>query len=244
MDMAEFLDNRDFFRGDGSLNSQGVGFEEFIESYDDSMYEHASNTVDTLVLSHEGEFGADGTVYRILLVKRGNHPCIGFWALPGGFVEMKESLEEAAKRELYEETSIRNIPVVQFGSWGNVNRDPRTRIITTAYMAVVEDGLLHERAGDDAADAAWFTVRIKRKGATVKKDGFKVTRYGIELESDEKRIRASATVDHRISVYGILKEEYFDIIESDIVAGDHSALIMKAMLLLDREYNIIDRMTY
>ena len=87
------------FVGTGELNKAGDSLAVFLDKYDPDKYQNPCNTVDTLVFTKE-----DSQVKRILLIKRGNHPCIGLWACPGGFVEFKENLYDAALRELQEET--------------------------------------------------------------------------------------------------------------------------------------------
>ena len=95
------------------------------------------------------------------MVKRADHPFIGQWAIPGGFVDINESMEEAAERELFEETGVNNIYLEQLYTWGDVDRDPRTRVISTSYMALVDKDTLEIKAGDDASDAKWFSVKGK-----------------------------------------------------------------------------------
>lgn len=95
---------------------------------------------------------------NILLIKRGNEPFIGLWALPGGFVDMDETCEVAAVRELEEETSLSGIPLTQFRTYSTVNRDPRHRTISVIYYAFVDKDDLKAKAGDDATEAEWFNV--------------------------------------------------------------------------------------
>lgn len=95
--------------------------------------------------------------YQVLLIKRAQDPFRGSYALPGGFVEMKESQEQAAERELREETGLQNIKLEQVHTFSDPNRDPRSRVISTAYSAVIEnEGQIQPRAGSDAADVGWF----------------------------------------------------------------------------------------
>jgi 8-oxo-dGTP diphosphatase len=125
-------------------------------------------TVDWVVLTPE----AGGA--RVLLVRRGAEPYKGRWALPGGFVEMEESLEAAACRELAEETGVRlwdldgsrsgsaasNLFVKQMAAFGDPKRDPRGRTISVAYLLLLPPGgCPNVEAGDDAAEARWFGVR-------------------------------------------------------------------------------------
>ena len=108
-------------------------------------------TVDAVV------FSGNGSLRQLVLIRRGNDPYAGCWALPGGFVDMDESLEAAAARELEEETGLCTVALRQFHAFGAPGRDPRGRNICVAYV-----GLLPEAmplcAADDAVEAAWFPV--------------------------------------------------------------------------------------
>jgi 8-oxo-dGTP diphosphatase len=95
---------------------------------------------------------------KVLLVKRGVPPFEGKYALPGGFVRGDESVEQAASRELYEETGVRNVFLEQLYTFGEPKRDPRGRVITVSHYALIASGDLSVAAGADAAEAAWFAV--------------------------------------------------------------------------------------
>ena len=97
----------------------------------------------------------DGTL-QVLLVKRGVPPFEGQFAIPGGFLREDESLEEAALRELYEETGVRNVFLEQLYTFGDPKRDPRGRVVTVAYYALIASDKLSLVAGADAAEAQWF----------------------------------------------------------------------------------------
>lgn len=138
--------------------------EEFLKKYDPSIYDRPSVTVDTLIFrlqtippispKHKPE-----KEFQILLIKRGEHPFKNAWAIPGGFVNMNESLEDAAYRELSEETNIQNVYLEQLYTFGDVGRDPRTRVISTSYIALTSNAELQPSAGDDAKEAKWFTIK-------------------------------------------------------------------------------------
>ncbi|MDE7080827.1 MAG: NUDIX hydrolase [Muribaculaceae bacterium] len=101
-------------------------------------------------------FGFDGESLKILLVERGLEPYKGCWALPGGFMKMDETIDECARRELLEETGVRDVYVEQFGCFSGVGRDPRGRVVTVAFIALVRPADHQVRGGDDARLAAWF----------------------------------------------------------------------------------------
>lgn len=109
-------------------------------------------TVDCVV------FGVDDDDLKVLLIQRDLEPFQGRWALPGGFVHMEESVDEAARRELREETGLERVFLEQLYTFGDVDRDPRERIVTVAYVALVKLSDHKVKAATDARDAAWFSV--------------------------------------------------------------------------------------
>lgn len=117
-------------------------------------YEHPrpSLTVDCVV------FGLDEADLKVLLIQRDLEPFKGRWALPGGFVRMDESVDEAARRELQEETDVRAVFLEQLYTFGEVNRDPRGRVVSVAYYALVRLMDHRIKAATDAREAAWFSV--------------------------------------------------------------------------------------
>lgn len=96
---------------------------------------------------------------KVLLVKRGIEPFKDRWALPGGFVRIDESLEDTAKRELKEETGVKDVYLEQLYSFGNPKRDPRGRVITISYMALINSENIKLKATTDVSDAQWFSVK-------------------------------------------------------------------------------------
>lgn len=103
-------------------------------------------------------FGFDGRRLNVLLIERGIEPFKGMWALPGGFMNIDESIEECAMRELREETGVTDIYLEQFHTFSSVRRDPRERVVTVAFLALVRMSDFRLLAGDDAANASWFWV--------------------------------------------------------------------------------------
>ncbi len=96
---------------------------------------------------------------NVLLVKRDVEPFKDKWALPGGFVRIDESLEEAAKRELVEETGVKDVYLEQLYTFGDVKRDPRGRVITVAYMALINSKEITLSASTDAKETSWFPIK-------------------------------------------------------------------------------------
>lgn len=113
-------------------------------------YPRAALTVDCVV------FGLDADGLRILLIERGQDPYKGQWALPGGFVRLDETLPEAARRELQEETGVAPAYLEQLYTFSELDRDPRERVVSVAYYALVKLSAHHVQAATDASDAQWF----------------------------------------------------------------------------------------
>jgi 8-oxo-dGTP diphosphatase len=121
-------------------------------SYDASRYDRPSVTVDVVI------FTLQNSELHVLLVQRKNWPFEGRWALPGGFVNMDESLDQAARRELEEETGIHDIYLEQLYTFGSPKRDPRTRVISVAYIALVSADTQTLRVSEESTDVRWFPV--------------------------------------------------------------------------------------
>jgi 8-oxo-dGTP diphosphatase len=97
-------------------------------------------------------------IFEVVLIKRGNDPFKDQWALPGGFIEIDEEIEDAAKRELFEETGIVHNDLKQLFTVGTLGRDPRHRTISIIYSGIFKDGFMEIRAGDDAKEAGWYNI--------------------------------------------------------------------------------------
>jgi ADP-ribose pyrophosphatase YjhB (NUDIX family) len=103
-------------------------------------------------------FGFDGIALNVLLIERKNEPFKGFWAFPGGFVNMDEDTETGAKRELFEETGLKDVYIEQLYTFSDTDRDPRGRVISVTYYALVRSNRYNPIAGDDAKSTQWFPV--------------------------------------------------------------------------------------
>jgi 8-oxo-dGTP diphosphatase len=220
-------------------NEEGLTEKEFLLQYRPGNYEHPSVTVDMLIFAMDEE----EMETEVLLIKRKNHPCIGQWAIPGGFVNVDESLETAAARELEEETGLKGVCLEQLYTWGNVKRDPRTRVISVSYMAAVPKDQLTPKAGDDAEEACWFQVKKKKlseleNGAT----------YALTIENEEDHIFMSYRITETYERQGMMwKKETdidllpaIDVLDQEKLAFDHAEILNVAMDRLEeleKEYN-------
>lgn len=136
--------------------------EEFLKDYDSSKFEKLSMTADTLIFSVASE---EVDNYRklpekkfsILLVKRDNYPFKDKWCLPGGFIGIRETIDDAAKRILKTETNLQDIYMEQLYTFGAVDRDPRMRVVSTSYIALVDKNRLKNHL---SSNASWFEMNI------------------------------------------------------------------------------------
>jgi len=135
--------------------------------------------------------------WRLLLINRKREPFKGKWALPGGFVNLDEELDDAAARELAEETGIAGVRLEQIYTAGEIGRDPRGRVITIVFMGVASAKQQKIKAGDDAADARWFDIGNLPKDLAF--DHNEVTRLAI------RRLKRKRTYRMNVSCRGVRK---------------------------------------
>ncbi|GAB1530299.1 MULTISPECIES: NrtR DNA-binding winged helix domain-containing protein [Brevibacillus] len=229
-----------------SVNKQGQTEQEYLQAYDVSQFERPSVTVDMLVFTVMDELEENyrklsPKSLKILLVKRGEHPYIGQWALPGGFVTPGESLEEAARRELRTETNVDDIYLEQLYTWGDAGRDPRTWVISTSYMALVDSSSLQLQAGDDAEEAEWYRIedRWLKETKTATLDG-SITEKWLELRLVHEREELSATIKITKTVTGRTVRETREIVETKNLAFDHAKIIQYALERLRNKIEYTD----
>ena len=190
--------------------------EEFLKDYDSSIYEKLSMTADILVLSVSSK---DTENYRknedkrmsILLVKREDYPYKGKWCLPGGFLDpKKETLEECARRVLKKETNLSDLYLEQLYTFDRLNRDPRLRVISTSFVALVDKNKLKEKV----KNASWFDIiKMEEKNNIV----------SFVLENGEEKIefKVRKTLRERTS------DRYqFTTEENTSLAFDHDIVIL------------------
>ena len=193
--------------------------EEFLESYDSSQFEKLSMTTDILIVSVSDE---EQSNYRktskkkmsILLVKREDYPFKDMWCLPGGFLNPKtETLEECAKRVLSVETNVKDIYLEQLYTFDSLRRDPRMRVVSTSFIALVDKNKLNT---DVNKNASWFDISYTEENNKVDI----VLDNGIELIHViiEKKLRDLTTDRYQ-----------FKIIKNDSLAFDHPIVILSGL---------------
>lgn len=235
--------------------------EEFLKQYDLTKYDRPSVAADMAVFSVMGEQGEkqarDKENYRklpkrrlkILLIRRGDHPYRGDWALPGGFGRRSEEIYETAKRELFEETQISEAYLKLIGVFGREGRDPRGWIISHTFLALIDGEKYQVRGGSDARDAAWFEVEFTQEKVSEKREKDRLGRstlYRLRLVCEEKKepvvlqalIRKEDVIRHFHT-----ETEYF-VEEEEGLAFDHAKLICYALLSLRQEVESDGRIVF
>ncbi len=203
--------------------------QQFLENYNAEQYWKPSVTADIAVFAIQREAGA---TYRLdpkkklclLLIKRGAPPFKDCWALPGGFLRETETMTECAARELYEETGAEATVLRHIGVFSGLKRDPRTRVISNAFLSVLSEEKLENMkiaAGDDAAYAGWFEIQF-----TQGKKG----EYLLTLQHDDIKIYSS--MKKIKNKYGMTE---FKILKNGGFAFDHAEIIASAITHLRYE---------
>ncbi|MEA5060632.1 MAG: NUDIX hydrolase [Candidatus Pelethousia sp.] len=202
-------------------NAKGQTLAEFLAAYDVNKYPHPSVTADTAAFTLRESEG--GLHLCVALVCRGNHPDLGRYALPGGFLNMDETSLEGAARELMEETGIAGVKLRRFGVYDALNRDPRTRVITIAHYGLAPLGSLCPQGGDDAAEASLFEVDVVRESWCPQAETYRILLVGKTI----LRARAQIRYDELGSFTAALPK-------SDAgLASDHDHVLFGALLALN-----------
>lgn len=200
---------------------------EFLESYDSSLFEKVSITTDLLIFSvsdskQDNYRKLNEKSFSIFLLRRSEFPFKDEWSLPGGFVDPRESLEVAANKVLEKKTGFSDLYMEQLYTFGNVKRDPRMRIISTAYMSLIDKNQLSEEI---ANSENWFNI-------TVKDDQF----FTLQNVKDEK-IVLSFSIPETGSIFQPNIQSKF---EAKDIAFDHALIIAAGVLRLKNKIEYTD----
>lgn len=210
-------------------NKDGLTEAEFLARYDVSHYDRPSVTVDTVMLYISGTPAVPQL--KVLLIQRGDHPSIGKWAVPGGFVQMDETVEVAAERETFEETGIHPQWLEPFDVFSEPRRDPRTRVITVAFFALFNT-IPTPRAGDDAVNARWYSLNHDIMERTAES-----LTVRFNLQEGETKITFSARYHFNPSVH----RPDITIDQPLALAADHTLILATAWYRLFHETYRDDR---
>lgn len=203
--------------------------EEFLKNYDSSQFEKLSVTADILLFSvsdgnKENYRKLNEKYFSILLVKRNDFPFKNKWCLPGGFVGIKETIDNAAIRVLATETNLHNIYMEQLYTFGRVDRDPRMRIISTSYMALVDKNRLSETV---SSNASWFNVIVLEDEKTM----------NIALDNGNETIHCTVK---KILTSKTTERYDYETIKNDKLAFDHAEVIATGITRLKNKVNYTD----
>ncbi|MBO4399512.1 MAG: NUDIX hydrolase [Lachnospiraceae bacterium] len=206
-------------------NADGLTEAEFLKAYRPGDYERPSVTVDVLLLRMK----KDLSCLQTLLIRRRNHPYIGCWALPGGFLEIEESAYESACRELKEETGIDGIYLEQLYTMNQPDRDPRMRVIDVAYTGLIPyDEQKEAEAGDDAEDAGWFDITFSDDR--------------IVLTGEERDVHIEYSLSEKTFPNGniVIRNYVPSPVSEERLAFDHSEIVLEGLMKLRNKVLLSD----
>ncbi|WP_058302002.1 NrtR DNA-binding winged helix domain-containing protein [Gorillibacterium timonense] len=221
----------------------GLTEREFLEQYRADEYERPSVAADMVIFTvgekEEGNYRKlPEKELRVLLIQRGGHPFLGKWALPGGFVRSDETTEQAAERELREETGVDRVYLEQLYTFSDVGRDPRTWVMSCSYLALIDSSQLQLQAGDDAANTAWFKVayRLLRERKDMMEDGYvKTLEYELRLTAEQEEL--TAVIERTERMTEASAAVHYAIVSNDGLAFDHAKIIAYAIERLRNKVN-------
>ena len=192
--------------------------EEFLKNYDVNQFERPSVTSDILLLSVSS--GVQNNYrklkekfYSVLLVKRKDYPFKDKWCLPGGFVKNSETTEEAARRILAKETNLHNILMEQLYTFDSIDRDPRTRVLSVSYIALVDKNKLNDSLYENAS---WFNISYIEDDKT----------FTVTLDNGNETLNFVVSKTLKESTTDRYK---FDIVKNDSLAFDHPIVIVSGI---------------
>ena len=204
--------------------------EEFLKDYNPNDFDTLSMTSDIIVFSVSSETQenyrkTDKKSMSVLLVKRDNYPFKDKWCLPGGFIKIDEDLDEAPKRILKSETNLDNIYLEQLYTFGAVKRDPRMRVISTSYMALIDKNRLNDSLSENAS---WFDITLFEENNNI---------IDLILDNGEKQIV--------LKIEKVLRDKTtdrysFKVLNNNDLAFDHAEVILSGLERLKNKIEYTD----
>lgn len=233
------------------MRSYGITEEEraYLKTYDISQFDRPSVAVDMAVFSimetqmpgrAEENYRKDPEKkLKLLLIRRGAFPYKNYWALPGGFCRPGERVEDTAKRELQEETGVKEAYLELFDMFSEPDRDPRGWIISQAFLALIDAQRYQVRGGSDAWEAKWFDISFEKRQVKkeVGENAAEVeNRYELQLEAEgEVPVKLKAALRERKRFHDYHETVEYEILETEGLAFDHARIILGAFLALQRQ---------
>ena len=215
--------------------------QDYLKAYDGSKYERPSVAADMAIFSimEEGEREnfrkLPQKALKILLVKRAEFPFKEMWALPGGFCNSGEDVQETAQRKLFQETNVQNAYLSLTGVFGEVDRDPRGWIISNTFLALVDGKVCDVHPGNDVREAGWFSVKadswqVKKE---ITEDAVDIwTDYELSLVPDKEEFKVGAKVREYKHFQNCHETVKYEILENQGLAFDYAKIILYTLLEL------------
>ncbi len=216
-----------------------TGEAEFLKAYNIAEFERPSLATDIVVFVAEKSKISDKKEailpYSVVMIKRGEHPYMNHWALPGGFVRPGESAEETAYRELKEEAGVSEVFLAQLQLFSQPERDPRGWIVSCAFVAYAEKENISLQFGDDAIDSKLFNIKLTKKEIASEfcSQGVTCEEYTLELYNEDLALFAKLVKETILLQHGT-KEKY-KVTESKGIAFDHAKILLMALEKNDKK---------
>ena len=223
---------------------------EYLENYNIEQFERPSVATDIVAFAvmQDGEQSnirkLENRELKLLLIKRSQFPYKGAWALPGGFLRPGETIEETAKRELLEETGVKNPFLHLAGVYSEAERDPRGWIISNSFISLINAENCSLRADTDAWDAAWFCVKLQSDNTSSDNSTSttKMIKHTLTLSFDSASSDSNIKGDENIEIKAIVSEKStrkghnhvssYQIVDSGELGFDHAKIIVQSLLEL------------
>jgi len=208
----------------------GLTEQEFLDKYDPAMFERLSMSVDTVIFSIDTKLQTsnyrklDDQKLTVLLVKRNEHPFLEHWSLPGGFIGVREAPAKAARRVLRNKTGLDDLYIETLGTYGEPDRDPRMRIISSTYLSLLDRDKFKLQASPYVADSAWFEVEVTDRELVLCGEGQQLV---IPYEKAAIRNGKIKTVEYQVT-------------ESNPLAFDHGKILLDGLMRLRHKIDDTD----
>jgi len=208
----------------------GLTEQEFLDKYDPAMFERLSMSVDTVIFSIDTKLQTsnyrklDDQKLTVLLVKRNEHPFLEHWSLPGGFIGVREAPAKAARRVLRNKTGLDDLYIETLGTYGEPERDPRMRIISSTYLSLLDRDKFKLQASPYVADSAWFEVEVTDRELVLCGEGQQLV---IPYEKAAIRNGKIKTVEYQVT-------------ESNPLAFDHGKILLDGLMRLRHKIDDTD----